>query len=121
MSPSRRSGATRATAAEQLAHDLRHDVLTGALPPGQPLREEDLAAATGHSRHTVRTALALLVAGRLAVAAALVAALALALFVLRIVVSAALLVLSAVFWLLALWLGYLWLTRRNADRDAARR
>ena len=59
---------------------------------------------------------------RLAVAAALVAALALALFVLRIVVSAALLVVSAAFWLLALALGYLWLTtRRAADRDAARR
>ncbi len=58
---------------------------------------------------------------RLAVAAALVAALALALFVLRIVVSAALLVVSAVFWLLALALGYLWLTRRAAGRDAARR
>jgi hypothetical protein len=58
---------------------------------------------------------------RLAVAAALVAALALALFVLRIAVSAALLVVSAVFWLLALALGYLWLTRRAADRDAARR
>jgi hypothetical protein len=58
---------------------------------------------------------------RLAVAAALVAALALALFVLRIVVSAALLVVSGAFWLLALALGYLWLTRRRADRDAARR
>ena len=58
---------------------------------------------------------------RLAVAAALVAALALALFVLRIVVSAALLVVSAAFWLLALALGYLWLTKRNAGRDAARR
>ena len=51
---------------------------------------------------------------RLAVAAALVAALALALFVLRIVVSAALLVVSAAFWLLALALGYAWLTRRRA-------
>ncbi len=58
---------------------------------------------------------------RVAVGAALVAALFLALFVLRIVVSAALLVLSAVFWLLALVLGYLWLTRRRADRDAATR
>ncbi len=59
---------------------------------------------------------------RLAVAAALVAALALVLFVLRIAVSAALLVVSAVFWLLALALGYLWLTQRAADRrDAARR
>jgi tetrahydromethanopterin S-methyltransferase subunit C len=50
---------------------------------------------------------------RLAVAAA-VAALALALFVLRLVVSIALLVVSAVFWLLALALGYAWLTRRRA-------
>ena len=54
-------------------------------------------------------------------AAALVAALALALFVLRVVVSLALLVASAVFWLLALALGYAWLTRRRADRDAATR
>jgi hypothetical protein len=58
---------------------------------------------------------------RLAVAAALVAALALALIVLRVVVSIALLVVSAVFWLLALALGYAWLTRRRADRDAATR
>ena len=50
-----------------------------------------------------------------------VAVLALALFVLRIVVSAALLVLSAVFWVLALSLGYLWLTRRRADRGGATR
>ena len=56
-----------------------------------------------------------------AVACALVAALLLALFVLRIVVSAALLVLSAVFWVLAAVLGWLWLTRRRADRDAATR
>ena len=54
-------------------------------------------------------------------AAALVAALALALFVLRIVVSVALLVVSAVAWLLALALGYVWLTRRAADQDAATR
>ena len=58
---------------------------------------------------------------RLAVAAALVAALALALFVLRVVVSLALLFVSAVAWLLALALGYVWLTRRRADRDAATR
>ena len=58
---------------------------------------------------------------RLAVAAALVAALALALFVLRIVVSIALLVVSAAAWLLALALGYVWLTRRCAGRDAAKR
>ncbi len=55
-------------------------------------------------------------------AAAAVAALALALFVLRLVVSIALLVVSAVFWLLALALGYAWLTRRRAaGRDGATR
>lgn len=69
MSPSRPSEAARPTAAEQLAAELRRGVLTGALAPGEPLREEDLAVAAGHSRHTVRTALARLVAERLAVAA----------------------------------------------------
>ena len=47
---------------------------------------------------------------RLSVAAALVAALALALFVV-----------AAAAGLLALAAGYLWLTRRAADRDAATR
>ncbi|GAB3994836.1 GntR family transcriptional regulator [Nocardioides marmoraquaticus] len=70
MSPSRPSGAPRTTAADRLTDELRRGVLTGALSPGEPLREEDLAAATGHSRHTVRTALARLVAERLSVAAA---------------------------------------------------
>ncbi len=59
--------------------------------------------------------------GRLFAVAALVAVLALALFVLRIVVSAALLVVGAVAGLVALALGYAWLTRRRADRDAATR
>ena len=54
-------------------------------------------------------------------AAALVAALALALCVLRSVVSGALLVVGAVAGLVALALGYAWLTRRRADRDAATR
>ena len=58
---------------------------------------------------------------RLFAAAALVAVLALALFVLRIVVSLALLILAAVAGLVALALGYLWLTQRSADRDAATR
>ena len=58
---------------------------------------------------------------RLAVAAALVAALALALFVLRIVVSITLLVVAAVAGLAALAFGYLWLTQRAGDRDAATR
>lgn len=69
MSPSRPSAAARATAADRLVAELRGSVLTGALAPGEPLREEDLATSTGHSRHTVRTALARLVAERLAVAA----------------------------------------------------
>ena len=59
--------------------------------------------------------------GRLFAAAALVAVLALALFALRIVVSIALLIVSAVAGLLALAIGYLWLTGRSADRDAATR
>ena len=58
---------------------------------------------------------------RLFAAAAVVAVLALALFVLRIVVSLALLILATVAGLLALAFGYLWLTRRAADRDAATR
>ncbi len=58
---------------------------------------------------------------RLAMAAALVAALALALIVLRVVVSIALFVVASAAGLLALVAGYLWLTRRAADRDAATR
>ncbi len=58
---------------------------------------------------------------RLFVVAALVAVLALALFVLRLVVSIALLVVAAVAGLIALSLGYLWLTRRRADHGAATR
>jgi len=51
-----------------LAAQLRTEVLAGRLPLGSPLREEEIAARTGHSRHTVRAALARLVAERLAVA-----------------------------------------------------
>ena len=58
---------------------------------------------------------------RLFAAAAVVAVLALALFVLRIVVSIALLIVYAIAGLLALALGYLWLTQRRADRDGATR
>ena len=54
--------------------------------------------------------------GRLFAVAALVAVLALALWALRIVVSIALLVVSAVAGLAALALGYLWLARRGAAR-----
>lgn len=59
---------TRATAPALLTAELRRRVLTGELRLDQPLREEDLAEVTGHSRHTVRAALAALVAERLAVA-----------------------------------------------------
>ncbi|SDS00711.1 DNA-binding transcriptional regulator, GntR family [Nocardioides scoriae] len=58
------------SAAAGLTAALRVEVLRGELAPGAPLREEDLAARTGHSRHTVRAALAGLVAERLAVAEA---------------------------------------------------
>ncbi len=54
------------TTAAALADGLRERVLDGALAPGTPLREAALAAEHGVSRHTVRSALALLVAQRLA-------------------------------------------------------
>jgi DNA-binding GntR family transcriptional regulator len=52
--------------ADDLHAVLRDRVLSGELPPGTPLREEALAAEHTASRHTVRTALAQLVAERLA-------------------------------------------------------
>lgn len=55
----------RATSARAVAEAVRADVLAGRLAPGTPLREEALAAAHGVSRHTVRSALAALVADRL--------------------------------------------------------
>ncbi|TQL02397.1 GntR family transcriptional regulator [Cellulomonas sp. SLBN-39] len=55
----------RATSARAVAEAVRADVLAGRLAPGTPLREEALAAAHGVSRHTVRSALAVLVAERL--------------------------------------------------------
>ena len=58
---------------------------------------------------------------RLALVAGAIAVLALALFVLRIVVSITLLVVAAVAGLAALAFGYLWLTQRAGDRDAATR
>lgn len=67
MSPRRRDGSPRPTASAALTADLRDRILRGELTPGEPLREEALAASSGHSRHTVRTALAALVAERLAV------------------------------------------------------
>lgn len=58
---------TRATGADRLADELRERVLSGALPPDAPLREESIAAEHGLSRHTVRRALERLVAERLLV------------------------------------------------------
>ncbi|WP_307807438.1 GntR family transcriptional regulator [Naasia sp. SYSU D00948] len=56
------------TAVHALAAALREEVLSGRLAPGQPLREERLAARFEVSRHTVRAALASLAAERLLVA-----------------------------------------------------
>jgi DNA-binding GntR family transcriptional regulator len=58
---------SRATGADRLADELRGRVLSGALPPDAPLREEAVAAEHGLSRHTVRRALERLVAERLLV------------------------------------------------------
>jgi DNA-binding GntR family transcriptional regulator len=66
--PRRREAAPGPTATSRLTDDLRRQVLAGELPAGRPLREEDLAAATGASRHTVRAALARLADERLVVA-----------------------------------------------------
>ncbi|PJJ65559.1 GntR family transcriptional regulator [Compostimonas suwonensis] len=69
MSPRRRDAPPGPTLAEQLAERLRERILGGELAPGEPLREQSLAAEYSASRHTVRSALALLVATRLATAA----------------------------------------------------
>lgn len=66
MSPRRRE-VPGPTSAARLADDLRRQILSGALAPGEALREEQLAAETGLSRHTVRTALATLNAERLVI------------------------------------------------------
>lgn len=55
-------------AADIVADAVRRDILSGALAPGSPLREEELSAAHGVSRHTARTALARLAAERLVTA-----------------------------------------------------
>ncbi len=56
-----------ATAVDRVAASVRADILSGALAPGAPLREEAAAAEYGVSRHTVRSAFQRLVAERLAV------------------------------------------------------
>lgn len=54
--------------ADTVAAAVRRGILSGELAPGTPLREEELSAAHGVSRHTVRTALARLSAQRLVTA-----------------------------------------------------
>lgn len=56
------------TVVERVAASVRTDILSGALAPGTPLREESAAADHGVSRHTVRAAFQRLVTERLAVA-----------------------------------------------------
>lgn len=55
----------RPTAKALLVDELRERILGATIPPGTPLREEDLASSYGHSRHTVRSALSQLAAERL--------------------------------------------------------
>lgn len=60
--------ASRQTAVERLTGAIRDEILSGGLPPGSPLREEQAAERFSASRHTVRAAFQRLVAERLAVA-----------------------------------------------------
>ena len=55
-------------AADVVADAVRRGILSGELSPGTPLREEELSATHGVSRHTARTALATLTAERLVTA-----------------------------------------------------
>jgi DNA-binding GntR family transcriptional regulator len=57
-------------AVERIAETLRDEILSGALEAGMPMREEPLAERFGASRHTVRSALGMLTAERLATAEA---------------------------------------------------
>ena len=45
------------TLQEQIAHHLRHDLLTGRFEPGAPLRETEIAERFGISRGPIRDAL----------------------------------------------------------------
>jgi len=54
------SPVARASVVDALADTLRARILSGDLPPGEPLREEALSAAYEVSRHTLRAALRVL-------------------------------------------------------------
>ena len=56
----------RSTITERIAALIRHRVLDGTLPPGTPLREEDLAREFDVSRHVIREMLRVLAADGLA-------------------------------------------------------
>ena len=64
----RRDGTPGPRAADVVADAVRTGILSGELDPGTPLREEELSATHGVSRHTARTALATLTAERLVTA-----------------------------------------------------
>jgi DNA-binding GntR family transcriptional regulator len=52
-----RSGNETDPAADQIARTIEQDIFGGRLPPGEKLREEELAERFGASRHHVREAL----------------------------------------------------------------
>ncbi|HEX9933098.1 MAG TPA: GntR family transcriptional regulator [Allosphingosinicella sp.] len=60
------AAAIRLTTAERLAARVGEAIRSGELPPGAPLREEELARSHGVSRHVVREVLRLLVGESLA-------------------------------------------------------
>lgn len=55
----------RTSTAQQLAESLTEAILTGRLPPGEPLKEASIATSLGIARNTVREAVHLLEAGGL--------------------------------------------------------
>lgn len=64
------AGVATGTTVDRVAGLVRAEILSGALAPDTPLREEATAEQFGVSRHTVRAAFQRLVAERLAVAEA---------------------------------------------------
>jgi DNA-binding GntR family transcriptional regulator len=58
----------RLTVVDRVVEILRDEVLSGRIPLGEPLREEQVADWVGASRHTVRTAFQRLTAERILVA-----------------------------------------------------